>query len=274
MIYFLDFRGRNVGGPVLPGRLLGMPGAAAGTEPDLAREPRVAFLVHGFNVNRRDGQEKLLNLARNLPSNPDTACVAVTWPGDSWARFASYPFEGNDADDTGTELARFIDRVLPAGTELAFVSHSLGARVVMECLRRLGAGRYPVGQVCVMAAAMDDTSLADAHLYLKVAEDAGRVAVLSSARDKVLRFAYPLGDALQAFLFFRRDDAGRALGLRGPRAKESEAVPTPVTHTQIPNARNVDHGDYLDGEFPNPSQRAAAQFADAVLSGRPSPEYA
>jgi esterase/lipase superfamily enzyme len=274
VIYFLDLRGRNVGGPVLPGRLVNAADAATGTEQDLARETRVVFLVHGFNVNRDDGQEKLLTLARNLPSSADAGCVAVTWPGDSWARFASYSFEGNDADDSGAELARFIDRVLPAGMELAFVSHSLGARVVMECLRRLPAGRYKVGQVCVMAAAIDDTSLADPHVYLQVAEEVGRVAVLSSEKDTVLRFAYPLGDALQAFLFFRRDHAGRALGLRGPRAKGSEEVPSPVIHTHISDGCEVNHSDYLDGEPPYVSRLAAARFADAVVSGRPSPEYA
>ena len=274
MIYFLDFRGRNQGGPVLPGHLMPFGANPARSEDDLRHESTVTFLIHGFNVNRPNGQATLERLARSLPSASGGALVAVLWPGDSWANFASYPLEGNDADDTAAELARFIDRVLQPGTPLSFVSHSLGARVVMGTIKRV-VSRYPVSQVCTMAAAIDDFSLSRPRDYGPVAPQVGRIAVLASRKDKVLRLAYPVGDLVQAFLFFRKDRRGAALGYHGPRPFDTHAVPPNVFHVQVPEAPvAVDHGDYFPGgATPNVQQQRAARFADAVLSGIDHPTY-
>lgn len=274
MIYFLDFRGRNVGGPVVPGRIVHLPGIASGTEDDIRREPRIIFLTHGFNVARDDGQAKLRNLSVTLARSAHIAHVLVTWPGDSWANAASYMFEGNDADDTARELVRFIDRVVSDGTQLSFAAHSLGARVVMETLKRLPKGRFAVSQVCVMAAAIDDFSLAWRRTYRDAVENSGRVSVLASRKDKVLRLAYPAGDILQSFFFFWKDIGGLALGYHGPRGTDGLPVPVNVLHEQIPDDAGSDHGDYLHAKDPpNKNQVAAARFADAALAGDPQPVY-
>ena len=268
MIYHLDLRGRNQGGPVLPGRIVILAGGnAAATEDALRREPRVVFLTHGFNVNRTSGQAQLQAFAASLPRAASAALVAVTWPGDSWAGPAGYSFEGNDADDSAAELARFIDRVLRAGTELCFVSHSLGARVVMETIKRLDASRWPVTQVCVMAPAIDDTSVSTPRVYRNAVEDSQRVAVLGSEGDRVLRWAYPAGDLLQAFVFFWKDVSGAALGLHGPRPDARWSVPENLLTRVAPRADGVDHGDYLFAGAPNDRQKKAVAFADAVLAG-------
>ena len=272
MIYFLDVRGRNVGGPVVPGRIVTVPGISSGSEDDLRREPRVVFLVHGFNVSRPEGQAALSQFAAALTSTRNDAHVVVTWPGDSWAKAAGYPLEGNDADDSAREIVRFIDRVLPAGTVLSFASHSMGGRVVMETIKRLPAGRYVVAQACVMAGAIDDFSLAWNKAYLGAVQRSERVTVLASQGDKVLRFAYPAGDFLQSFLFFWKDVAGKALGLRGPRAKDRSPVPPNVLHVQIPDLARVNHGDDISAK-PGPKQIAAGKFADAALAGVARPEY-
>jgi len=274
MIYFLDFRGRNQGGPVLPGHLMTVGSNPPRSEDDLRHESVVTFLIHGFNVNRPNGQATLARLAASLPSASGGALVAVSWPGDSWANFASYPLEGNDADDTAAELARFIDRVLLPGTVLSFVSHSLGARVVMGTIMRVRA-RHPVNQVCTMAAAIDDFSLAHPRDYGLIAPRVARIAVLASRKDKVLRLAYPVGDLVQAFLFFRKDRRGGALGYHGPKPSGSHVVPPNVFCVQVPEAPlEVDHGDYFPGgATPNEQQKRAARFADAVLSGIDRPTY-
>lgn len=272
MIYFLDVRGRNSGGPVLPGRLVTLPGVASGTEDDLRRETRIIFLIHGFNVNRPNGQAALKQLSGLLARSADAAHVAVTWPGDSWARAVGYPLEGNDADDSARELVRFIDRVLQDGAQLSFVSHSMGGRVVMETIKRLPPARFAVSQACVMAAAIDDFSLAWRKAYLGAVEHSGRVTVLASHSDRVLRFAYPAGDFLQSFLFFWKDVAGRALGLKGPRGKDVP-VPGNVLHEQIPDSAKVDHGDYISAKPAGPKHLAAGRFVDAVLAGEAKPAY-
>jgi hypothetical protein len=289
--YVLSFRdeSRNRGGPVLGGRLRrldparvseGLP--ARVTEGPLARdalavEERVIFLVHGFNVSLRDGEQTLREFAALLPSHRDVGLVVTLWPGDHWVGAASYPFEGRDADDTAFELARFIEDTLAPRTPISFVSHSLGGRVVLGAMSRLSA-EYPVEQVCVMAAAVDDFSLSEADDYRAAVERSERVGVLSSKKDKVLRFAYPAGDLLQSFLFFWREQSGLALGYHGPRSARDAPVPGNVLHEGIPESREVDHGDYLPADPPSDQEqlakwRSAAIFADQVLAGREEPDY-
>ena len=271
MIWFVDFRGRNSGGPVLPGRVVvpAQPlGDPAATVDALAIRQRVVFLVHGFNVDRAGGQAQLKAFADRLRLAADVALVAVTWPGDSWAGPASYPLEGNDADDTAAELAKFIQWVLPRQTELSFVSHSLGARVVFETVKRLPPRAYRVAQLCVMAAAVDDFSVSEPPVYLRQVEAASRVAVLASERDNVLRWAYPLGDLLQSFVFFWKDAGGLALGYHGPRPGRFDPVPANVTHVQIPTNCGVDHSDYLFPGQPSPLELRAVAFANQVLNAQ------
>lgn len=275
MIYILDFRGANVGGPVVPGRIMQIGGLpmTLGTEDGLRLEPKVTFLLHGYNVTRQEGRESLLRLAKKLPAATDGAVVAVLWPGDHWTGAISYPFEGKDADDSAAELVRFIDRVIRRGTELSFVSHSLGARVVMETVKRLIGEDYPIRQICLMAAAIDDFSLAHPQDYRHVVTAAERVAVLASQKDKVLKLAYPVGDLLQAFVFFWKDEIGLALGYHGPKPIDEYSVPGQVHHLQIPDGRESDHGDYIPANPPNQKQLSAAQFADEVLQGAITPGY-
>ncbi len=278
MNYLLDFRASNTGGAVVPGTLVGDPGL--GTEFDLRAESSIAFLIHGFNVNRPSGTDVLLRLARQLPSGSNMAYVGVLWPGDHWIRAASYSFEGNDADDSARELTKYIGAVIAKGSELFFVSHSLGARVVMETIKKLNPPDYRVRQVSLLAAAIDDFSLARPRDYLAAVSKTDRVAVLASREDRVLKLAYPVGDFLQAFIFFRRDTIGLALGSHGPKPNgNNNPVPVAVYHEQIPDARGSDHGHYFpkDPATQSPAattnQISAVRFAADVLQGQLQPKY-
>jgi esterase/lipase superfamily enzyme len=277
MIYTLDFRMANTGGAVVPGKVI--PGAGLGTEFQLRTEPRITFLLHGYNVNRENGRASLHRLAARLSASQNEAVVAVLWPGDHWTRAASYSFEGRDADDSAKALAEYVKTYIPKHTELSFVSHSLGARVAMETVKRLGA--YRIRQIALMAPAIDDSSLANPSVYFAAASGADRVAVLASRKDKILKYAYPAGDALQAFVFFWNDVVDLALGYHGPRKSKSYAVPAKVYAEQIPDARGADHGHYIPGDpaYDVPDDPAvanrisAAQFADAILRGEANPKY-
>lgn len=270
MPFFLDLRERATGGAVLPARVV-IPAAPLGdpsaTLDALSVRQRVVFVTHGFNVDRASGLAQTKAFADRLDLPPDVARVCVVWPGDSAIGPASYSFEGNKADDTAAGLADFIRWALPPGTELSFISHSLGARVVFETIKRLPKGAYPVPQVCVMAAAVDDFSVSEPPVYMRQVQAAGRVAVLASERDNVLRWWYPMGDLLQAFVFFWKDVSGLALGYHGPRPGRFDAVPANVDHVQIPTAAGVDHSDYLFPDQPGPLEARAVAFANQVLRG-------
>lgn len=277
MIYLLDFRASDVGGAVVPGRIVNLPGL--GTEADLRAETSLAFLIHGFNVNRPSGIDTLRRLATQLPAGSAMGYVGVLWPGDHWTRAISYSFEGRDADDSARELTKYIGMVIPHGTQLSFVSHSLGARVVMEAIKTLNRSRYPIRQVSLVAAAIDDFSLARPRDYSAAVAKADRVAVLASRKDRVLKIAYPAGDALQAFIFFRRDSIGLALGSHGPRPSESDPVPALVYHEQIPDGRESDHEHYFPGDPARQraevtrNQASAVRFCADTLLGALQPKY-
>jgi len=147
----------------------------------------------------------------------------------------------------------------------------------METVKRLMRQKYHVQQVCLMAAAIDDDSLSIPRVYRAAAGAARRVAVLASREDRVLKWAYPVGDLLQAFAFWR-DSPGLALGYHGPRSHGADHVPVQVYAEQIPDSRKSDHGDYIPGPSGTPAthlrnQVSAASFANAVLSGDTDPEY-
>ena len=284
MVYTLSFRdnARDTGGPVLGGQLQQWSGGACVREGyrlarDLGSEPRVTFLIHGYNVGRTEGRIRLQKLAEMLKGAVDGALVATLWPGDTpLLGPLSFPFEGRDADDTAENLARFIGDVLRPATRLCFVTHSLGARVAMETIRRLRPHEFTVEQVCLMAAAIDDDALAHQQVYGEATAHAGRVAVLHSQKDAVLRLAYPVGDLMQTFVS-SRDSPGLALGFKGPAdaAGEGGRVPRNVVDKKVGH-HNVNHGDYLPPARggPNSQQRRAAAYARDVIQGVERPRFA
>ena len=273
MKYVLSFRERRVGGAVVPPRL--EVGQGLGSWADLPTERRLVFLLHGYNVDAARGRASLLELSDFLRGG-EWGLVATLWPGDHGLGAISYSFEGRGADDTAAELARFVQCWAGPEARVSFVGHSLGCRVVLETVKRLIGKTVHVDEVCLFAAAVDADSLASWDSYRSCCKRAGRVTVLSSRRDRVLKLAYPAGDLLQAFLF-SEDDFGFALGYRGPRDHKGREVPEQVAGVEIPKRFGVDHGDYFPSvvqeDVRRQRQRAAARFADSVLAGLPVPRY-
>lgn len=234
---------------------------------------RVLFLVHGFNVSWESGRDSLRQLGVALLPAFDGLVIAVTWPGDSGLGPLGYPFEGRDADDTGLALATIIGTHVRDGAELSFVTHSLGARVALEACRRLDPDRWLLREVCVTAAAVDDTCFNAEALYSGVAAAARRTTVLASTGDRVLQLAYPAGDLVQSWLFRWKDTAGRALGRRGPRNAGGRLTSPKVRHEQIPDPPPVGHGDYITSGEPSAFHLACYGFTRQVVAGDPAPAW-
>jgi esterase/lipase superfamily enzyme len=264
--FVLDLRSAPVGGAVVPARL------TSGTPtPDMLQQcTDVAFLVHGFNVDRSDGAEELTAFGGRLTALGDAgAAVAVLWPGDSTIGPLSYPFETNKADDSAVELATFIGDQLPHQPRISFIGHSLGCRVVMETVRQLWIKNIPVAQVCLMAAAIDNDSLGIGVEYLHAAQYTARTGVLYSPSDTVLKDAYPIGNLVSAFLH-GASTTDAALGFSGPvSVGQNATLPPQVAAVGIPARNGVNHGDYLPNasQVFNARQASAARFANSMLTG-------
>ncbi|GJQ57582.1 MAG: alpha/beta hydrolase [Candidatus Scalindua sp. AMX11] len=291
MIYELSFRGP--GGSVNSGILSPYEdlGNVIVAEHALIGYEQVTFLIHGFKVNKQAGRNSLSRLAKIL-ANKGNAVVFVLWPGDSPIGPFSYSFtEGYQADDTAVQLARFIENHIGNVNPVNFIAHSLGCRVTLETINilyKMAEGDqdiYPVNQICLLAAAVDDYSLSVPEKYKISAERTQRVVVLHSVKDKILRRYYPLGDLLQAFIFFWKESFGFALGYHGPKniqskrnfgnqyknRKRKHYVATKVFPMKIDKKYNVDHGDYLppsnNSAHLNDKQEAIANLVSNALEG-------
>ena len=110
MTYFLNFRMRDVGGPVVGPHLLAGDGTAVPPAlsvippaqiPSLVAGKALLFAAHGFNVSYHDGAYALGMLDRYLDLTASNLFIGVLWPGDAWLPIVDYPFEGGVARECG-----------------------------------------------------------------------------------------------------------------------------------------------------------------------------
>jgi pimeloyl-ACP methyl ester carboxylesterase len=262
--FVLHLRDQEVGGAVTSGRLYRVAGDAELDwdhrlpEFTLAtRGQRLIVLLHGYNNSLSAGRTSLVRFIALLEAGGSTdPMLAVLWPGDGHAKTLTYPFEGRDADDSAEALVRWLSANAGDGARVALVGHSLGCRVAMRAAQLLARRGAPaVDRVCLMAPAIDNDSLGAGSAYRDATLAADRVAVLASEQDRVLRYAFPLGDLAQTVLFSESWSA--ALGRTGPREADSEIraklEPVPLADP----ARAIDHGHYLAVDPANPGRTIA-----------------
>lgn len=205
----------------------------------------VLIATHGFNVNRADGIACLSNWEGLLQLPPSSAFVGLLWPGDSvWAHGLDYPDEPKIADEAGSLLAEFIDANFQDAASISFVSHSLGARVVLAAVSHL---RLKVRRVTLMAPAIDDNCLTTE--FNAAAANVGAISVLASKKDEVLSVDFPLGNLFAGIIAQGHPWWRAALGHQGP------AKPWPANFQapfEIPDDWKFEHGNYLQIDHPEP----------------------
>lgn len=258
MSYFINLRARPGGGGVRDRptvlRAAFADGRAAIADPDVPaagfsadlRGRDVVFAVHGFNVDQGDGLNRLSNWETLLQWGPQFFFVGVLWPGDSSLLGPlCYPGEGRTAMECGKLLAALIaSAVADHASTISFVSHSLGARLVLETVRALECS-IPVANLALMAGAINDDCLVNE--YAAAAQRAGKVSLLASLKDDVLARAFPVGNLFEGILDRGHPYWSTALGHRGP----SRLVPNrPLGTYQIPRNWRFGHHSYLEMDPP------------------------
>ena len=208
----------------------------------------VLFATHGFNVDQQDGIAALSLWSQRCELPDNYLFVGVLWPGDSkYVPVIDYPFEGDEAITCGQRLAEYLNANATRAESVSFVSHSLGARTILEAVKRLDTNPR---RVILMAGAIEDDCLA--REYADAAAKAAEIYVLASRSDDVLKLAFPAGNLLGEILMHGHPYSRTALGREGP------ARPVPsnlqVAAWQIPDGWDFGHGDYL------PSGKIAAAF--------------
>lgn len=233
MRYDWSARAEPKGGPVTNVR----------STPAMAAVSRVAVLVHGYNNDAASASRAYAAFAAALDRVHALAwwpTARFYWPGDKpWPAIGalSYPAEIGVAKRAARELAAFLTTLRGPGdgpVEVAFVTHSLGGRLVLETLALMkDAPRVPVVSLaCLMGAAVPIDRVDRGGALRAAAEFIGRAAVFHSEHDAVLRWAFRLGQFAAGEGF-----GARAVGRFGEPRRGLWAVSMPTRHG---------HGDYWE----------------------------
>jgi hypothetical protein len=202
------------------------PFSGNGLEPEPGE--RVILLVHGYNNDQVEAAESYFTMRKNLDNVVLSCGIDETlrkqlqsriwelyWPGylalsslgprggrrHKWepvASAASYSHEVRKARTWVADgLASFLRRIRPS--EVFFIAHSLGCRVVLETLQRLVSGLLsPIhfAGFLLMAGAVPVHMLGISGLLGPSAAQPDRRYCLHSWRDAVLMLAFPGGQIL------------------------------------------------------------------------------
>jgi len=228
----------------------------------------VCFVVHGFNVDRDRGYTGFGAAAQEMAPGGALAALAgppgplnlftpgvdvavpVLWAGD-WYLPINYPFLLPDIRLTGKYFAQLIASAATRMARVSFVTHSMGARVVLETVQQTVAAmgpRAPVFDTAVFTAAATSDDVLDDPGYALAVEAIRRFVVVSSRADTVLSGAFPAGNLVEQWLWPRDPGADEALGRYGPRLKVGSKALSKTEWYPIPPITGQNHGDY----FPEP----------------------
>jgi Alpha/beta hydrolase of unknown function (DUF900) len=212
---FIDLRASAKGGIVADAAQAWVDGTTLVSEADFAGRllgKDILLATHGFNVDRQGGIDSLSlwNRRCTLPSN--ALFIGVLWPGDSrFLPFVDYVYEGSEAISSGKLLATYLNKNSTLAQSLSFFSHSLGARTVLETIRGLNTKPR---RAILMAGAIEDTCLAKE--YADAAAKIGKICVVASVRDDVLKWAFPPGNLIGEIVMHGHPYDRTALGRSGP----------------------------------------------------------
>lgn len=241
-MWFIDLRALARGGPVASAPHYRQSPSQAIEDPSgLARDSagrHVTLVTHGFNVNGPDGQSDITDWVAMMPTDESQLRVGVLWPGDSrWLPVLDYPFEDDEAIQSGHLLATVVSKVLSGAASITLVSHSLGARVMLEAAQQID---MPIKEMILMAAAVDDNSLQDR--YQGRLDHVGRILGLASTCDSVLALAFPFGNPIAGLVSRGHPYWRGALGRFGPQGPTLGNVSASWVLDQ---GSNYGHGTYI-----------------------------
>jgi Alpha/beta hydrolase of unknown function (DUF900) len=200
-------------------------------------------------VSQYAGANSLGLLDKYLKLSSPNVFIGVLWPGDRVIRIVNYPFEGNVAIDCGARLATFCNESCSSAQSISFMSHSIGARVVLQAVVQLDRKAQ---SVCLAAAAINRDRLTSE--YAAAAKNSERISLLASREDDVLKVAFVIGDPFADLLHDDHTPFQPALGFSGPPMPAPPEVRTPW---QIGDQDDYGHSDYLPPKDPTRWPRAA-----------------
>lgn len=225
----------------------------------LRRSKKLTFLIHGFNVQREAAKRSYAEFAENIPWQRRQDFVWVYWPGDLHKSFARSVREYPNAIARSKKCAKIMDGLLapyfdgPEQKEVRVIAHSLGCRLTLHFLDRIGKeqakGTVSVAMVALMAAAVPEYLVIEYigkgaeerdDNELKLSECGGDPAlVLHSEDDRVLKWAFKAGSRGESTSLRTLFGNRRALGRFGIKDSLRRGK-----NVQNYDMKPLDHDDY------------------------------
>ena len=174
--------------------------------------------------------------------------------------------------DAGNLLATFLNTNFTSALSLSFVSHSLGARVVLQTIAGLNRPRAP---------AAPHGRRHRQHLPLQRVRNrtprCGTISVLASRSDNVLKWAFPAGNFVSGLFSRGAPYIHEAIGREGP----STAITPPnnvhadwqipddleLRSRQLPAIQPTPNPVRAPAVFPPPDMPEPPAFAPPALAG-------
>ncbi len=246
-----------------------------------ARE--LVVLVHGFNNHVGQAasayeafRRRQYPLSGMTPPGLESDFGDFFWPGDgNWGLldaidFLIYPVAVRVAPEAGFSLANYLC-TLPNLVVVHFVGHSLGCRVILECIQAMGVRSiqranevsHPViGRVVLMAAAVRTTAVMQGGELALAASLPQSMLILHSTSDWVLHYTFPPGETLPPAT---EGLLPVALGRTGP----PPGMPGTIEPHPIFGAGHGDYWGAADNERAEPARSAVAAYvADYMQLGK------
>ncbi len=247
------------------GKLTGAVNEIAKSPSDGRRE--AVLLVHGFNNDYGEAATAYLGFRRRqyghfadlVSPRLEKRLGDVFWPGDAdWGvvdvlDFLVYPLAVTTSKDAGGKLAAYLQSK-PNLLRVDFIGHSVGCRVVLELIEHLRKqAPHLIGKVCLMAAAVPIKKVESGGALELTLAAAKEVLILHSKRDKVLKFAFRIG---QTVAKGKEGFFPVALGAKGPTPKVSGNI----RHRRIDGAQHSDYWGHMNKAVSGVASVAAGKF--------------
>jgi hypothetical protein len=271
------------GGPVVPYRLSSTDIVGPISAACVARYPHVLLLVHGYNNTQQDAAAAYDAIAANLDSaglfaagDAPKAILGFHWPGNvavvqsvDFLDVLGYPQDIAQALAAAVELEKFLSDVLSWGGQLQQISvicHSLGSRLLLEALARLGPSRF-TQLIALLAAALPvdlvDASRGTAATLAATGDPPREIRKYHSWIDWVLTLGFPAGQSLAFIDGIEKAEYVEAVGAFGDPA--SFGVEPPYTGLHF-------HSDYWgNGDIAADIAGSIAPTCRVTLPPRPLP---
>jgi hypothetical protein len=203
--------------------------------PTIDSRSALTILVHGYNNTEGEAkvsyQQFLENAALEMSGRAGHVCEFY-WPGDTGGVTSAFSYSAQirRAIQCGEVLQQHLARTFGSRPiELTFIAHSLGSRVVLECIRAAAAAGRPVlgrTRLCLMAAAVPIELVYSGGRLHRAASGKPETSILFSHVDEALGWAFSVGQAMAG------ERSGEAVGRYGgpPLLWRSSTNMTPYAH--------------------------------------------